>query len=183
LCPTVESRDVYRARVRHIIYVILVTRHVMFTVLLPPARPPYCLQHARHNIMDCDAVLSGRLYLSCEGMSPHIMPGTERRPINRHSNNTKSRIANGGHMSTNKSTGMLIRESAKAIRARESDIDNNHEQQAQHNINENKIDRTSRCYILENSNLHSHVDSSFGIATKLRGARRQRKEFKWERKL
>jgi hypothetical protein len=30
--PTVESRDVYRAGVRHIVYVILVTRHMVFTV-------------------------------------------------------------------------------------------------------------------------------------------------------
>jgi hypothetical protein len=42
--PTVESRGVYRARIRHILYVILVTRHVMFT-----ARPPYCLQ--RHTLL------------------------------------------------------------------------------------------------------------------------------------
>jgi hypothetical protein len=32
-------------------YVSLVTRHVMFTVPLPRARPPYCLQHARRNII------------------------------------------------------------------------------------------------------------------------------------
>jgi hypothetical protein len=43
--PIVESRDVYRERVRHFVYVILVTRHVVFTVRLLRARPPYCLRH------------------------------------------------------------------------------------------------------------------------------------------
>jgi hypothetical protein len=42
------SRDVYRARVRHFVYVILVTRHVVFTVRQLRARPPYCLRHVRH---------------------------------------------------------------------------------------------------------------------------------------
>jgi hypothetical protein len=38
----------YRARVRHFVYVIPVTRHVVFTVRLLRARPPYCLRHFRH---------------------------------------------------------------------------------------------------------------------------------------
>jgi hypothetical protein len=42
------SRDVYRARVRHPVCVIIVTCHVMFTV------PPYCLR--RHTLL-----LHGRL--------------------------------------------------------------------------------------------------------------------------
>jgi hypothetical protein len=43
------SRDFHRARVRHIVCVILVTRHVMFTVTLPRARLPYCLR--RHTLL------------------------------------------------------------------------------------------------------------------------------------
>jgi hypothetical protein len=40
------SHVMFTARVHHFVYVILVTRHVVFTVrLLLRACPPYCLRH------------------------------------------------------------------------------------------------------------------------------------------
>jgi hypothetical protein len=52
------SRDVFRARVRHIVCVIHVTRHVMFTV------PPYCLR--RHTLLlpGCLATVVHKRYIA-----------------------------------------------------------------------------------------------------------------------
>jgi hypothetical protein len=42
------SHVMFTARASAIFYVILVKRHVVFTVRLLRARPPYCLRHVRH---------------------------------------------------------------------------------------------------------------------------------------
>jgi hypothetical protein len=42
------SHVMFTARVRHFVFDILVTRHVVFTLRLLRARPPFCLRHVRH---------------------------------------------------------------------------------------------------------------------------------------